>query len=198
MTRRSRILLLFLLKAALIYSVFLASIPVLDGSYGSAYRACGTLLFGRILKSGFVLFQPGKDKYFTHISIGNLTHIRAGGATTVTNDDINTREQGYMHTILLIALVFASPVSWNRRLFAFTGGLFVLSAFVMLKLWLHILVWCEHYSFLSLLDLTQGWKDLLETTHDVLFPMIYPTLFFVVAVWVLLTFRKDDLKLLNE
>ncbi len=198
MKRRTKILLLFLVKATLLYTIFILLTPVLDGIYESAYRACGTFLYGRILKTGYVLYQPGKEKQFTHISIANSLHVHPDGTTAVAKDDINTREQGYLDTILLISLVLASPVPWKRRLFSLFSGIILLSGFVMLKLWLHLLAWCEHYSFLSLLNVTEASKNLIIISHDILYPMIYPSLFFVVALWMLFTFRKDDIGLVKE
>ena len=110
---RSKTLLLFLLKAVIIYGLLSLPLSFYDEVYGNFYRKVAEVFFSKFRETGFVKFSECKEPAKTHINVGNYALVRPDGSCDTATADINTRYLGFIPTILLISLVMASPVSWK-------------------------------------------------------------------------------------
>ncbi len=191
---RSKTLILFLLKALLIYGLLSAPLTFYDKSYGDFYRKVAGMFFSKFRDTGFVKFKEWKDPATTHVNLGNYALVRQDGTSKTAYVDINTRYLGYLPTILLISLVIASPVSWKRRLLALISGLVLVMMLVMFKQWIALL-WLSHETpWLQLTNFTGTGKTVLTFLNTFISVSSSSVLYFVVAIWLLVTFRVEDFK----
>jgi hypothetical protein len=191
---QSKTLLLFLLKAVIIYGLLAAPLSLYDDAYGKVYRKVAEVFFSSFRDNGFVKIRETKDPATSHLNVGNNALIHPDGTSETAALDVNTRYLGYVPTILLIALVLASPVSWKRRLLALALGLVLVTLLVMFKQWISLLWLCEQHPFLQLTNFTGTGKKLLTFFNTFISITSSSVLYFVVAIWLLVTFRLEDFK----
>src|SRR5688572_29850478 len=98
---KNKTILLFLLKALVVYAILSAPFAVYNDYYAKFYRACATKLFRHFEDSGLARFSPGPTNTMTHINVGNLKQLKPGGQLDTTFGDVNTRYLGYLPTALL-------------------------------------------------------------------------------------------------
>ncbi|MEO8145979.1 MAG: hypothetical protein ABI723_00015 [Bacteroidia bacterium] len=193
---KAKPVLLFLIKATVIYALLAAPFSFYNTLYGVFYRATAKVFFDKINHTGFVLFSEGRENYITHFNLGNDALVKPDKTTDTVYDDVNIRYRGYLPLVLLIALVLASPVAGKRKAYGLLIGAVAVTLIVMLKQWLHILYLCGHNPWLMLYNLSEGQKKTIDFIYSNYVSTLPPTLFLVVAIWILITFRRDDLKLL--
>jgi hypothetical protein len=152
------------------------------------------MLFHHFLGTGIGLYNESKDAKTTNIQIGNLSLLDKNKQLKAGSFDVNTRYRGYIPTVLLISLVLASPVPWKRRLFALIAGLILITAFIMLKQWIHLVFICQQIEWLKMDDFSARQKSITEFVYLNYINTIGPSLFVTVVVWLVVTFRIDDLK----
>jgi hypothetical protein len=186
---------MFLLKASIIYGILSAPFPFYDQAYGDFYRKVADKCFGRFRGPGFAKFNEMKDPAMTHVNVGNYTMALPDGSFDTAAIDINTRYLGYLPTILLISLVLASPVPWKRRLIALAIGLSLVMLLILFKHWISLLWFCEQNVWLHLTDFTGTGKKVLSFANSFISASSFTIAYFVVGIWLLVTFRVDDLKL---
>jgi len=191
---RSKTLLLFLVKAALIYGVLALPWSFYDETYGQFYRKAAASVFGKFRESGFVIFDKTKEPAMAHLNIGNYKQQLPNGSFNTKAIDINTRILGYLPTVLLISLVMASPVPWRRRLIALAIGLILTMGLIFFKQWITLLWLCEKTSWLELTHFEGTAKKLLAFANEFISESSFTVPYFVVGIWLLVTFRLDDLK----
>jgi hypothetical protein len=191
---RYKTLLFFVLKAIIIYVLLTAPFSFYDEMYGNFYRSCGKLFFDRFHGNGIARFTEGSEKKITRIDIGNITQLDATGQLKTAWVNTETRGFGYLPTVLMIALVIASPVSWRRKLIALLAGVSLVTLLVMFRLWLQIMYLCEQFPWLNLYQFGDTQKKIIEYVYQAIVIPINMALYFVIIVWLLVTFRKEDLK----
>ena len=195
---QSKTLLLFLLKAIIIYGLLSAPISFYDQAYGKFYRKVAGVFFSKFRENGFVWFKEWKKPATTHVNVGSYALVRPDGTSNTASVDINTRYMGYIPTILLISLVLASPVPWKRRLIGLTAGLILLMLLIMFKQWIALLWLCEQFPWLQLTHFTDTARKLLTFTNTFISISSSTVLYFVVTIWLLVTFRVEDFRVKKE
>ncbi len=191
---RSKTLMLFLVKALIIYGFLSVPLTFYDATYGSFYRKVAGVFFSKFRETGFVKFKEWKEPSTTHVNLGNYALVRPDGTSRTGFVDINTRYLGYIPTILLISLVLASPVPWKRKLIALISGLILVMLLLMFKQWIALLQLSEESPFLQLTNFTGTSKSILTFLNTFICTFSSSVLYFVVAIWLLVTFRVDDFK----
>ncbi len=191
---RSKTLILFLLQALLIYGLLSAPLTFYDKTYGDFYRKVAEMFFSNFRDTGFVKFKEWKDPATTHVNLGNYALVRPDGSSKTTFVDINTRYLGYIPTILLLSLVLASPVPWKRRLIALVSGFTLVMLLIMFKQWIALLWLSNETPWLQLTNITGTAKTVLTFLNTFISVSSSSVLYFVVAIWLLVTFRVEDFK----
>lgn len=195
---RTKPLLLFILKAAVVYMILAAPLSFYDEMYGKFYRKIAGNLFSTFHTHGIARFAEGYEKSITRINVGNYEQVEKSGALQTTFGYLNIRFLAYLPTVLLISLILASPVNWKRKLLALVIGLFLLTAYIMLLQWIHILFLSIRATWLKLFDFSESKKHIINLAYKYFVQMSGFTRFLVVLIWLLVTFRIDDLKILKK
>lgn len=184
--------LVFLLKALLIYGVLSFPMPLTDKGYGSFYRALCKPFFNTFRTNGFVWFSTGSKDAYTQVNIGNYNQVNKRGQTTTSMTEVNTRFRGYLPTILFFSLLLASPVPWRRKIFSAVIGLLLLNLLILFKQWLGLLSICFENPWLQLFSPAGLKKEIFLVLSKIFIKASGTLLYFTVAIWALVTFRKKD------
>lgn len=191
---RNKTVLIFLLKLLLYCGILAAPLPFYDELYGRFYRYWGQQTFEKFRGDGFVLFREGTSATITEVVMGNYQVRNPNNTARGFKFKINHRYLGYLPTILFISLVLASPVSWKRKIFALVIGLTLVTAAVLFKQWIELLAIADKQNWLKLTDFSPGQKKWLMAAYNGISRAASSLLYLVVALWLSLTFRLDDLK----
>lgn len=182
----------FLLIFGLSYLVLMLPFHGLQKSYASAFNSTGDALFGNFGSQGVVRFTfLDAEKTVTQINLGSRgeREIKLYEA-----DKMRTRYVGYIYLALFISLLLASPVSWRRKGGAFLIGFGVLQLLTLLKV---LVVITARYNFADvpyrIFNFSPFWTTFYNTLEDLLVSMLMPSLILTTLLWMLVTFKRQDL-----
>jgi hypothetical protein len=195
---RTKPLLFFIIKAVVIYLILVAPFSFYDEFYGKIYRGIASPIFNHVGGNGFTRFTEVKDKAITLVNLGNSTQIKKDGTAETTYGLLNVRYLAYLPTVLLISLILASPVPWKRKLISLVAGLLLVTAFIMFLQWLFIMFLAVRAPWINLSGITEAKTNFINFGYKYLVDMPGFSRFLVVVIWLLVTFRMDDLKILKR
>ena len=127
------------------------------------------------------------------MNVGDREMLKKDGTLPTVNQEFSTRYMGYMPTVLMIALVVATPLPWRRRAWALLWGLFFTHLFIASIILLMILNLYNHTDWLTLLQLPSFLLPILKATWDIFIYQVAARFFVPVLIWILVTFRSGDL-----
>jgi len=123
-------------------------------TYSRLFCKVGNYLFKDFPQGGYVNLKSQTDKGKNDIAlfISKSEWLEGGKIKGVTTDKASDLI-GFLITVFYLSLTIATPVSWKRRIVALTAGFVLLTAFVMLKLYIIILY---SYTLVPWFGLYQG------------------------------------------
>lgn len=185
----ARVVAVFFLRLAVLYALLMVPWPGLRGAYGVYFRACADLAYRSIGSDGIVRFlplSPPTEDGDTKMKLGNRK------TRAVRRIGIDSRRIGYTPTAFLIALILATPVVWTRRGKALVGGLILIHVYMILVLGVLLLKWFSADHPVALLEFTPFWRQLLLNAVEVIVFSPFTWVAVPTAVWILVTFTRDD------
>jgi len=183
---------------ALVYGLLMAAWPAISVAYLKFYRVTGEFLFGSFGHGGIVYFSPSeKTRDEIDIIALNQHRMNKNGQTNGLRLYHNVRYGDYMNAAFLTALIAATPLSLRHKGWAFLWGLILMHIIIFFKSFIAILNLFSKEP-LSLFILSPFWKSILVTANKVIADPLTPGFVsgFVIAffIWILVSFRRDDLK----
>lgn len=180
----------FLIGVTLICAILLAPWPPVRDAYAHAFRAAGELGIGSWVPSRDVRFLPSTSPHDYHDTAIVLVNRETG--ETAELPALSSRQWGYVPTVLIIALVLATPIPRRRRAWALIWGVLLVNAFIILRLAVLVvyafglghparLYVLSSFSTLVLRNLVEVLCDSIVTCAGVPFP-----------IWILVSFRRTD------
>ncbi|MCX6251091.1 MAG: hypothetical protein NTX61_10110 [Bacteroidetes bacterium] len=189
---RTKTIVLFLVKAIVIYILFSISFSFYDELYGNLFRKSSGLIFQRFHQNGFVKLSSKDKPYITRLYVGNYTQVKPDGTAHCAIYEVNTRHFGYLPTVLLFSLILASPVKWKRMVISFLIGFILVSGLIIFKEWIYIQHICIEKPWLMLYDFSESRKSFIEHFFNSYINPTAPSLLFMVIIWILVTFNRKD------
>ena len=183
----------FLLRLVLVYGLLILPWPGVSDCYGAFFRGLGRLVFSSEDGRRELDFEKGISRpamSMTRIVIVNRALMARDGSGPVRNLDMDTGGFWGM-TALLVGLVAATPVSWRRRLRALIWGEVAIHGFLLCTVAFSL--WNEG-RYVTLVSLSPFWQSTADKLQDTLLSQL--SLAVPVLVWLLVTFRREDYKLL--
>lgn len=187
--RPARFVAVFFLRLAVFYALLMAPWPGLRGAYGTYFRACANVAYRYIGSDGVVRFLP-----LSPPTADGDTKMKLGNRETraIRRVGIDSRRIGYTPTAFLIALILATPVVWTRRGKALVGGLILIHAYMILAVGVVLLKWFSADHPVALVEFTPFWRQMLLNAVQVLVFAPFTWVAVPTAVWILVTFTRDD------
>lgn len=181
----------FLCLTLIYLGVLLAPWPGRAGAYSAVFRAEGNLLckpFGQQYRLRFIPPPPDAP---VHLCLAEFTNRQSNARGTLP---LNTHRHGYAPTVVVMALVLATPIPWRRRWHALLWGVLAVQGFVAFRVYLLLLEWISGDNPIAFLTLSPFWTQVLNQLLAVLVkapPSIYIVPLFI---WILVTLRRTDFK----
>ncbi len=191
----------FVWRLVFIYALLMAPWPGVTDAYAAIFRAGGNVIFHNWVSTGVVHFRPlrvSKGPADTEIIIKNRIGFGRDASGNLFefkwDATCNSRHQGYLPTIALIALILATPIAWRRRWKAMTWGLLLVHLFIALRMAVWLLRWSHADSVGALFTLSPLMSSLLQ--HAAYVVSVSPVTTFIVPVfiWIVVVVRREDLR----
>ncbi len=182
-----------------VYGSLTALWPVVGPSYSKFYRTGASVLFAKFGSNGVVQFhRSNNDLEDINIILCNKEQIDTD-SKTIAGYQVphSSRYHGYYCTVLLIALIAATPLPPKRRGLAVLWSMILIHAFIASKMLILIL---NPFSTepLCLFELSPFFEQILAVATKVFVTYITPSFTVSVFIWILVSFRREDwLKILN-
>jgi hypothetical protein len=126
-----------------VYTLLIIPWPGIQGFYRSLLVAGGQILFGGVTPSGTVRFE-GLDRPTDAERADMVISVRHKQEAGWIETSVNSRQVGYLPTVVLVSLVMATPIRWARRARALCWGLLAVYAFIAARFALILIAGHSH------------------------------------------------------
>lgn len=166
--------------------------------YAEQFCKLGNYLFADFPQGGYVRLTTQDDKGKNDISLflSNASWVENGKLTGVSTNKASDRI-GYLITAFFAALVIATPLKWKRKLLTLILGLVLVTAFVMLKLYVIILQAFTQVDWFGLFQEPSAMENIQFWYENFAAPASYGYSFAVI-VWLALSMGTREWKHLNS
>jgi hypothetical protein len=178
-------------KFLALYLLLVLPWPFLTNLYVELEQETGAMIFNSTnahRAMSFAFLKDPQRPFDARITIVNPELLNPDGSGPVRHLDFDTRVICWNPCVLLIALIFASPVSWKRRWRALAFGLPVLV--IAIFCFFQFCLWDES-SEIGLVVINPFWKTVVTMTRQAF--IAYLGLVAPVFLWPTITFRREDL-----
>jgi hypothetical protein len=166
--------------------------------YAELFCKLGNYLYRDFPRGGYVKLSTQSDKGKNDIALflSRTDWIKGKKLTGVTTDKASDRI-GYLITAFYVALALATPVSRKRKLAAMLLGMILMTAFVMLKLYIIIL---QSYTLVDWFGLYQetAEKERIQFWYSHFAAPATYGYSFAMIVWLALSIGPKEWKQLNK
>jgi hypothetical protein len=177
----------------------------LEQGYGRLFTAFGNLLLsaaggdsGLFGTTGAAKLEADYDGDPQHdVRIGVVNFGNAGKAGALGTKRFSSRHVGYMPTVTFVALVLASPVAWSRKGWALLWGLLLVHVFVIVRFGFVVLEAFHGSEAHCLFQVCPPWSGILRLLFNVTAVVPATTYLVPLVIWILVTFRREDLDALR-
>lgn len=180
------------------YTLLLLPHINLNRVYAEYFCKLGNRLYETTPQGGFVRLSTQTDQGKNDIAlfISRSDWITDGQLMGVTTNKASDRI-GYLITAFFLALTLATPLNWKRKMFALGLGFILMTAFVMLKLYIIIL---HSYTLVDWLGLYQeaAEKERIQFWYNQFAAPATYGYSFVVIVWLAVSIGRKEWMLLNN
>ena len=192
--RKNKLVFLFILKSIVIFSILALPFGFFDTAYAKFYSGISKICFKKFDRTGFAVFSITKPATNMHIELGNQLQANSSGMVRTATSDVNIRYRGYIPTIFVLSLILASPVSRKRKLYSILFGIFLITVFVMIKQWIHIVYMCHQQNWISLYSFSPGTQKTFKFLYLDFANYNGSSIIFSIVIWILVTFKRRDLE----
>lgn len=205
-------LLNFLFRFILIYALLLVSWSELaQQPYSHVFRTVAQSLFGSFGSKTMVHFLPLSetqklginDKVDTKIlysrqEVNTETGLASENYINIGASLFSIFYNGYLPTILLIALILATPMTSSQKGWALLWGLILVHIFILISLLIHLLAAINQTNQLDLIVLTPIWKNILLSVHSVVVNDIGLKYIAAIFIWMVVVLRNNQWRKLAQ
>ncbi|MBE0638414.1 MAG: hypothetical protein IH598_07835 [Bacteroidales bacterium] len=189
--------LLSVLIFIVVYTLLLIPQINVNKAYAELFCKLGNYLYRDFPRGGYVKLSIQSDRGKNDIALflSRADWIKERKLTGVTTDKASDRI-GYLITAFYVALVLSTPMSWKRKVVALVLGLVLMTAFVMLKVYIIIL---QSYTLVDWFDLYQepAEKEKIQFWYSHFAAPATYGYSFAVILWLALSIGKKEWKQLN-
>lgn len=185
----------FLLRVVAIYVVLLLPWPGVGTAYEAWFRGLGRIaaLGGPWIVKVVAVPVEEKSVLTMRFLAGNSARRDADGNIVARGLDLDTWGVGWVPTALVIALIAATKLSWKRRLVALAWGLLLINFYIIFCL--RIFLWNGTADLFDTGGLARSISGALSYT---LITQMGAGFTSAVVIWILVTFRAEDLRISRE
>lgn len=195
--KNNKVILRFLIFFSIVYTILLFPQTGVNKMYNKLYYKIGNTMFGNIGDEAVIHLKEDISKKFdTKIYLTKKSLLNKNNVYDAKVSLYNIRRGGYIPTVFFLALLIATPLSWKRKTMALLSGIALVMSFAMMKLYIMILHCYVDTPYLGLYQLP-GEKKSIEFWADVFARPNTQFYYFVILVWVAVSFGKKDFQKLT-
>ncbi|MDZ4844296.1 MAG: hypothetical protein SH857_01970 [Chitinophagales bacterium] len=192
----------FVIYFIAIYGLFLITSPVGDKIFAEYYRSFGKTFFYSFIDKGAVGFvkikKPALPKFSTEMRLANREvmnkAIDANKPYQNARVEVSSWYAGYLQVALLFSLIAATPfIGWKRKLVALAFGVLLMHALIWFQLYIQVLYEFDRNEFLQVIHFSPFWQRVMDALHYLFVETMGLRFVIPVFIWILVTFRKNDL-----
>ena len=181
----------------LIYGLLITPWPGAKTIYAGYFRYVARLVLTTPGSQRLLAFQPLDNpnhqwppNFDTAIILANRDLLDQDGQEQRFMLTVDAWQMGWAPTACLMAFALATPISWRRRMWALFWGFLWVHGFILLTL--GIFIWNES-TRVALVTLTPFWKEIANRLEEQALNPVGPSFFAAALIWMLITFRRQDL-----
>ena len=154
----------FVVIFAIAYSALqgLGYVHGIENAYRNHYIRMTDSIFDGFKGNGIVKANPNDDEEEKELDVMIMLSskelyeeaVRSGTNVRIARTYIFTKFLGYFPFCIFLALLIATPLGWKQKLIAGISGLLLVQAFVIMRLWLHLLYSFNNYEWLEVITLS--------------------------------------------
>ncbi|MBI5762929.1 MAG: hypothetical protein HZA51_05320 [Planctomycetes bacterium] len=129
----------FFIRLAVLYTVLIASWPMVRSGYCGVYRKMGSACFSRLGDGGTATFENDPTEDAVRDTVVVTVNTTFPDARIEKRMPISARYTGYFPTVVVVSLVLSTPLAWPRRLRSLAVGLLLVNVFILA--WLGVSIW---------------------------------------------------------
>lgn len=129
----------FFIRLAVLYTVLIASWPMVKSGYCGSFRKMGSACFSTLGKGGTATFENDPTEDSVRDTVVVTVNTTFPDARIEKRMPISARYTGYFPTVVVLSLVLSTPLPWPRRLRSLAVGLVLVNVFILA--WLGISIW---------------------------------------------------------
>ncbi len=171
----------------------------LGDGYSSYFCGYGNLLFGSRWRNVKIAFVPKNEQQTTHayghiatnisVRINNKDYHYADGRPVLGELGVNSHLQGYLPTIMFLALILSTPIGWKQKLKSMGIGILVIYLFLAVLLWIVIVAYTEVsgigiYRFGDTMKGIINWVMQIALLNQIGISFIMPLIIWIVVVGI--------------
>lgn len=175
-----------------VYLLLLLPQANINRIYAEQFCNLGNYLYADFPQGGYVRLKTQTDKGKNDIALflSNASWIENGKLTGVTTNKASDRI-GFLITAFFAALAIATPIPWKRKLVLLIAGFALVTAFVMLKLYVIILQAYTRVDWFGLYQEPAAKANIQFWYDNFAAPASYGYSF-VLIVWLALSIRPRE------
>lgn len=187
---------------ALVFFMVLGSFG-LSETYRAAIQNTSQSLFMEHWDKGYVVFKAGTDplgegmdtKFSLINRVANAQAAQNKTSAPAITTYLSFVRSAFSPFCFLLALIFASPVSNKRKLYAVLAAFLIFHIWVFIKLWIGIAyVLHLNEAKLQISGYSNGWGSILTYLDRFLVKNVVVMYMIPVLIWIGTTFNKADLQ----
>jgi hypothetical protein len=192
--RRPSALAAFLGVFALVYGALVVPWPSWRQTYAAYFRGFCGLFLARESTDSIVRFRPAPPgaPLDLQIVLVNPHIVDAVGRAKARVLGLDTRGVGWIPTAFLVALILATAVPWRRRLGSLGLGLLLLHGYLLAAV--RVYIWHRSMPELAAGAPASLLRWVAAGLEETMVTQLGPSFVVPAAIWILVTFRLEDLE----
>ena len=184
-----RPLTLFFIRVLLVYAALMIPWPGLQRAYGAFYRAGWNVLFTSFGADGQAQFLPLRPPQRGQDTTVILKNLRTRFLFRLTTSN---RYMAFAPTVLLLALILATPIPWSRRWRALLWGLLLVHGFIAARMTLILLEAFTRGDNMALWEPGPFWRGVVTGLILTFACSVVVSFAVPVLIWILVMFCGGD------
>lgn len=191
----ARPLLRFLLFLLLAYMGLQAAayIPAVNTAYRQHFISLMDKVFKNFRQEGIVKAGLNPDREERELDVEIMLSSKTLYRDAISNNTtvriartkVYSNYLGYLPLSLLLALILATPLHWRRKTVSLLTGVFLIEAFLIFRLWIHLTFTFNSYDWLEVVSLSDRSEAFFKFLSGVFVSNPVVGYLVPIAIWLL-------------
>jgi hypothetical protein len=174
------------------YMIMIVPQTRIGNFYGDFFRNMANRFLGQVGDAGIVIVKPQENERFDTMLFISKKSLWQGTSYKGDKYNISSRTLGFLPSVLMLALIIATPVKWKRKITALIISFAAMTVFVLVKLYVIILYKYQLSAWIGIFLYTGESRKRLILLNDYFAEPLTPAYTLGIFLWIAFCFRKKD------